>query len=64
LVFNRSSLAGYRRPGEGKRNLGQQLLEIIVSGCKDPATGEATFKAQLEKMIKVKADIGKAEVSG
>lgn len=39
---------------EGKRNLGQQLLEVIVSGCKDPATAEAAFKAQLEKMIKVK----------
>jgi hypothetical protein len=39
---------------EGKRNLGQQLLEVIVSGFKDPATAEAAFKAQLEKMIKVK----------
>ena len=39
---------------EGKRNLGQQLLEVIVRGFTDPAAAEAAFKEQLEKMIKVK----------
>jgi exosortase len=40
---------------EGKRNLGQQLLEVIMRGYPDPASAEAAFKAQLEKMIKVKS---------
>ncbi len=38
---------------DGKRNLGQQLLEVVVRGYNDPATAEAAFQARLQHLIKV-----------
>ena len=37
----------------GKRNLGQQVLEVAVLGFKDFDTAEAAFTRQLEKLVLV-----------
>jgi hypothetical protein len=46
---------------EGKRNQGQQLLEVAVRGFDDADTAEAAFTRQLEKLIVVEKRSGKPE---
>lgn len=55
LAIKQSFASRIQAAWDGKRNLGQQLLEVVIGGFEDPEKVEAAFKARLEKMIKVKS---------
>lgn len=53
LGLKRNFLSRVQAAWEGKRNLGQQLLEVAVWGYNDLQSAEAAFLRQLESMITV-----------
>jgi hypothetical protein len=40
----------------GPRNLAQQTLEIVVSGCDSPEQAETAFRREIVKLIAVKTN--------
>jgi hypothetical protein len=40
----------------GQRNLAQQTLEIVISGCDNPEQAETEFRREILKLIEVKTN--------